>query len=227
MKYKCLIVDDEELARELIKTHLSSLAEFELVASCTSAIEAYNVIQKESIDLIFLDIEMPQLKGTDFLKNLKINPKVIFTTAYREYALEGYELDVIDYLLKPITFSRFLKAVDKFKKNVYKKEERVDSSIYIQRNKKSIKVRLDEIWYIESVKDYVKIYLKEEEIQFKSSISAFEKRLNSNFLRVHRSYIVNTTKITAFTKKDIEIEWVEIPIGDYYKKNVFAKLGRI
>lgn len=223
--YKCIVVDDEELARRLIKRHLSELENFELVASCGSAIEALKIIKETHIDLIFLDIEMPLLKGTDFLKNLNQKPKVIFTTAYREYALEGFELNVVDYLLKPINFTRFLKAIEKFLESTNKViESSVSKYIYIQSNKKNIKIVLDEVLYIESLKEYVQIHFKNRKVIFKGGITAFEQKLDYHFVRVHRSYIVNINKITAYTKSDIEIGRIEIPIGDSYKDRVLKKI---
>lgn len=225
--YTCIIVDDEELARELMERHLSQLEDFKLVASCASAIEAFKVLKEEKVDLIFLDIEMPLLKGTDFLKNLNISSKVIFTTAFREYALEGYELNVVDYLLKPIIFTRFLKAVHKFLESVKTGiNDSVNKHIYIQSNKKNIKIILDDVLYIESLKDYLQIHLENKKILFKGGITAFEKELNHQFLRVHRSYIVNINKISAYTKNDIEIGEIEIPISDSYKEKVMKKIKR-
>lgn len=225
MKYKCIIVDDEELARELIERHLSQLNGFELIASCASAIEAHSILQNNMVDLIFMDIEMPVLKGTDFIKNLKIQPKVIFTTAYRDYAIEGFELDAIDYLLKPIVFERFFKAIEKFiaHQKLYEKVED-NKSIYIQIKKKNIKILLTDILYIESLKDYIKIHLTSQKLVLKHGITAFEQKLNNHFIRVHRSYIVNSEKVTTYTKNDIEIGNIEIPIGEFYKKDTLEKL---
>ncbi len=233
MIYKCLIIDDEELARELIETHLNQLDNFELVASCASAIEASNILQKQPVDLLFLDIEMPVLKGTEFFKNLLQKPKVIFTTAYRDYALDGFELNAIDYLLKPITFSRFFKAIEKFKEqsSITVKETQSnlptteDDFIFVSKNRKKVKVIFDEILYIESLKDYIKIHLVNESHTVKFSISAFEKELDARFIRIHRSYIVNKNKITAYTKNDIEIGKAEIPIGDNYRENISGRLS--
>lgn len=222
MKYKCVIIDDEELARELIEDHLSKFNEFELIASCSSALQAHKVIQENKIDLIFLDIKMPVLKGTEFFKNLTTKPKVIFTTAYREYAVEGFELNATDYLLKPITFSRFFKAIERFVEN--DKRIREDSYLYVQANKKNVKVLFKDILYIESIKDYIRVHLENEKLMFKHSLSTFFTKLDIRFLRVHRSYIVNTDKITAFTKKDVEINNIEIPIGEYFKKEVLNQL---
>ena len=230
MLYKCLIVDDEKLARELIETHLSQLDNFKLVASCSSALEAHKVLQSETIDLLFLDIEMPVLKGTDFLKTLKHKPKVIFTTAYRDYAVEGFDLNAIDYLLKPITFLRFFQAIEKFA-DIYKssssdsENSKIEEAyMFVQSNKKNIKIFFDDVTYIESIKDYIKIHQLDSSVMLKHGITAFEEKLDSRFLRVHRSYIVNKQKITAYTKQDIEIGNIEIPIGDFYKANVIKHL---
>ena len=228
MIYKCLIIDDEELARELIERHLKQLEDFELVASCTSANEASNVLKQQAVDLLFLDIEMPVLKGTEFFKNLLQKPKVIFTTAYRDYALDGFELNAVDYLLKPITFSRFFKAIEKFKEQsslvIKEKTSTIqtteDDFIFVSKNRKKVKVIFDKILYIESLKDYIKIHLVNESHTVKFSISAFEKELDARFIRIHRSYIVNKNKITAYTKNDIEIGKAEIPIGDNYRNNI-------
>jgi two-component system LytT family response regulator len=227
-KYKCLIVDDEELARELIATHLSQLPDFEIVAICASAIEANTVLKNQTIDLLFLDIEMPVLKGTDFLKNLVHKPKAIFTTAHREYAIESYELNVVDYLLKPIVFNRFFKAVEKFLDTQIVVEinnkTTEQTHMFVQSNKKNIKVNYDAILYVESIKDYIKIHTTDSQLVIKHGISAFEEKLDHRFLRVHRSYIVNSQKVTAYTKQDIEIGDLEIPIGDLYKKSALEKL---
>jgi len=223
--YRCIVVDDEELARRLIKRHLTALEDFELVASCESAIEAIKIIQEESIDLMFLDIEMPRLKGTDFLKNLENKPKVIFTTAFREYALEGFELNVVDYLLKPINFTRFLKAIGKFLESTNTLVKPIEPTYtFVQSNKKNIKIMLDDVLYIVSMKEYVHIHFKDKKVVFKGGITAFEQKLNSRFARVHRSYIVNLNKITAYTKSDIEIGEIEIPIGESYKTSVLKRV---
>lgn len=225
MMYKCVIVDDEELARNLIQNHLSQLDDFEVVAICESAIEASKVLQQEEVDLLFLDIEMPVLRGTDFFKNLIHKPKVIFTTAHRDYALDGFELNAVDYLLKPITFGRFFKAIEKFLElqPTQKRESNLSEngsnieSMFIRKDRKQVKVFLDDILYIESVKDYIRIHTKDENHMIKHSMTSFLELLDTRFLRVHRSYIVNQDKITAYTKHDIEIGKIEIPIGERYK----------
>ncbi|MDY8135953.1 response regulator transcription factor [Aquimarina sp. 2201CG5-10] len=224
MVYKCLIVDDEELARELIETHLSKLDNFKIVASCDSALKAHKILKKNVIDLIFLDIKMPVLKGTDFFNNLSIKPKVIFTTAYRDYALEGFELNAIDYLLKPITFSRFFKAIEKFIETTSNNGVKEVNHLYVQSNKKNIKLQFDDILYIESVKDYIRIHLKSDKIMIKHGLGTFNDKLDRRFLRIHRSFIINTNMVTAYTKNDVEIDDIEIPIGEFYKQNVLDNL---
>jgi len=230
MTYKCVIVDDEELARELLETHLAQLDEFDLVASCSSALEAQKVLRTEKVDLLFLDIEMPVLKGTDFLKSLANAPKVIFTTAYRDYAIQGFELNAVDYLLKPIVFERFFKASEKFIESVRpaapvdNKTSESNVSVYVQSNRKNIKIILAEVLYVESVKDYVHVHLANSKLILKYGISAFEELLDSRFVRVHRSYLVNKDRVTAFTKTDIEINNTQIPIGEFYKERALVKL---
>lgn len=231
--YTCVIVDDEEFARNLIKNHLNQLNDFKIVAICENAIEASKVLKQQQVDLLFLDIEMPVLRGTDFFKNLIEKPKVIFTTAHRDYAIDGFDLNAIDYLLKPITFERFFRAVEKFldqHNNVTHKSNTTLTSInsspnyiYVRKNRKQVKVFFDRILYIESVKDYIKIHSENESHIVKYSLTAFEKQLDNRFLRTHRSYIVNKDKITAYTKQDVEIGVFEIPIGESYK-NTIAKL---
>ena len=227
MTYTCLIVDDEELARELIATHLAQLTEFEVVATCASAIAARNVLQQQTIDLLFLDIEMPVMKGTDFFKNLLHKPSVIFTTAYRDYALDGFDLNAVDYLLKPITFERLFKATEKFLNQrqeapaalepIVKKPK---DHVFIRKDRKQVKLLLDTVLYIESLKDYITIHLPDEKHTVKYSITAFHELLDPRFLRIHRSYIVNVDKLTAYTQHDVEIGDKEIPIGDHYKSSI-------
>ena len=231
-KYKCLIVDDEELARELIATHVSQLPDFEIVATCASALEANTVLKNNAIDLLFLDIEMPVLKGTEFYNNLISKPQVIFTTAYRDYAVEGFELNALDYLIKPITFSRFFKAIERFLATQNSEKESLPivnetlhkNYIFVTEDRKQVKIFLDDILYVESVKNYIKIITQRKTHIVKHSISSFENLLDNKFIRVHRSYIINTAKITAYTKQDIEIGDIEIPIGDNYKQDVLNAL---
>ncbi|WP_375562859.1 LytR/AlgR family response regulator transcription factor [Bernardetia sp. OM2101] len=232
--YKCLIIDDEELARNLIKNHLSKLDDFEIIASCQSAIEASKVMNEEQIDLLFLDIEMPVLNGMEFYKNLISKPKVIFTTAHRDYAIDGFELNALDYLLKPISFGRFFKAIEKFlliqsnntsvsstiQSNLESEQKIKREYIFVNEYRKKVKILFDDILYIESLKNYIKIETSIKTHIIKQGISSFEKLLDNRFLRIHRSYIINITKITAYTKQDVEIDKIEIPIGENYKMKV-------
>lgn len=237
-KVRCLIVDDEPLALQLIQAHIERLPQLEIVAACQNALEAFDLLKKEQIDLVFLDIQMPVLTGIEFVKSLQHPPSIIFTTAYREYAVESYELEVVDYLLKPITFTRFFKAINKYlnqkkasqsphpiPQTAPSPEAPEDSFLYVNANKKRIKVSFKDVEYIESLKDYIRIHQPNGSITTKEKISEFEQKLPAYFLRIHRSFIVNTKKITAYTAHDVEIKEKEIPIGGSYKKEVFESLG--
>jgi len=235
MKTKCLIVDDEPLARDLIRSHIDKLENFEVVAECGDAIKAFQALREKQVDLIFLDIQMPQITGIEFLKTLKHPPKVILTTAFREYALDGFDLDVVDYLLKPITFERFLKAVNKFYQESSDEVQPVPSNnigfnnddpfIYVKENKKVVKIYLNEILYIEGLSEYVQIYTSKKKIITKTSMVNMEDKLpDESFLRVHKSFIISLDKIEAFTAASIEVPGKEIPIGRSYKNNVLGSL---
>jgi DNA-binding LytR/AlgR family response regulator len=228
MKYNCIIVDDEPLAIEVIKTHVCNLGIFNIVGECSNTMEAFQILSSAKVDLMFLDIQMPGMKGTDFLKNLINPPKVILTTAYRDYALEGYELNVVDYLLKPVPYERFLRAVDKFlniesRKSANSENERF---IYVHINKKIHKILVSEIVYIESKKDYLSIHTLSGVVVVKHTISSFELMLPQNeFVRIHRSFIVSIGKIKGFSAQSIEIGKIELPIGPNYQSKVFEKLN--
>lgn len=232
MKVRCLLVDDEPLAIQLVKNHLEQLELFEVVATCSNAIKALEVLRSTTIDLLFLDIKMPQLTGIDFLKTLKNPPAVIITTAYREFALDGYDLDIVDYLLKPITFDRFFKAIDRYLRIVQTPQPTTlvasasaEQFIYIKAGTKFHKLYAHDILYVESLKDYVIIHCTQQKLNAKYKISDMEIELKIfDFLRIHRSFIVNPKKITAFTVNDIEIGTQEIPIGTNYKEYVFKML---
>ncbi|MGB0838152.1 MAG: LytR/AlgR family response regulator transcription factor [Flavobacteriaceae bacterium] len=227
MRYKCIIIDDEKLARELLESHVSKLPELELLGSFNSAIEAQKILRERSIDLLLLDIEMPILKGTELYKNLKVKPQVIFTTAYRDYAVEGFELNATDYILKPITFTRFNTAIQKFLESstpVISQESMPANHLFVRHEKKQLKLNFEDIYFIKSIKDYVQIHKKDGKILVKESLSAFHKKLDKRFLRTHRSYIVNQDHLTAYTKKDVEILRQEIPIGDNYREDLLNKL---
>lgn len=230
LTYTCLIVDDEPLAQELMEEYVSKIPELELVGSCGNALEASSLLAKEKIDLLFLDINMPVIKGIDFFKNLVDKPHVIFTTAYREYALEGFEVSAVDYLLKPIVFERFFLAIQKFFKTVEKrgqnqikekKESENEDILFVSQGHRRIKLHLQEVRYVESFKDYITIHDATRELKIKENIGEFEKRLGLNFLRIHRSYIVNTDYLTGFSKHAVEINEKEYPIGSSYRDKVF------
>lgn len=236
MKTKCLIVDDEPLARELIYGYIEKLENFEIVGECNDAMKALNILREKQVDLIFMDIQMPQITGIEFLKTLKHPPKVIITTAYREYALDGFELDVVDYLLKPITFERFLKSVNKFYQ-LHQDEIQVLASnsgdqileepyIYVKEKKKVIKVYLSEIKYIEGLSEYIQIFTDKRKIITKTSMTLMEEKLPAaKFLRIHKSFIISIPKIEAFTANTIEIHGKELPIGRSYKNAVISALN--
>jgi DNA-binding LytR/AlgR family response regulator len=234
MQWKCLLVDDEPLAIEVLKNHIDGIEYLKIVGSCNNAIKAAEFLQVNEVDLMFLDIQMPKLDGAAFLRTLSHPPKVIFTTAYKEYAVEAFELDVVDYLLKPISLERLLKAVNKATSVVSKQEElkpvsnNANGFIYFRSDRKMVKVFYHEIIYIESLKDYIKIYRDTEApLVVKQSITTTEEMLPGNlFSRVHRSFIVAINKVTAITHQDVEIGRIEIPIGRMYKGSLQSLLDR-
>jgi DNA-binding LytR/AlgR family response regulator len=232
---RCLVIDDEPPAREIIRRYIEEVPHLELVGECGNALDALIRLQQTPVDLLFLDIRLPQLNGTDFLKTLRQPPKVIFTTAYQEYALEGYELDAIDYLMKPIRFDRFVKAINKaFQQSGYKtmpelvpvrEEHQQDSFVYFRADRKMVKVMLNDILYVESMKDYVKVVMSQGSLITKQSITSVEAMLpDSLFIRSHRSFIVSVAHIRTFTNEVIEIGKTEIPIGKLYRNAVMDKL---
>ncbi|MBU1011979.1 MAG: LytTR family DNA-binding domain-containing protein [Bacteroidetes bacterium] len=230
MKTKCIIVDDEPLAIKLIKSHVSKFDFIEVVGECKSAIQAIDVLRTVNIDLMFLDINMPKITGLEFLKSLPHPPYVIITTAYREYALEGFDLNVVDYLLKPISFERFLKAINKYcerlAKNINLETTVSDSEIkktfiYVQDGKTIHKINLDDILYFEGYGEYVKIHTIQKTYLSKETMHEYESNLHINhFIRTHKSYIASINKINAFTSTTILIQDKEIPIGRSYKESV-------
>lgn len=237
MKTKCLIVDDEPLARDLIRNHLNKLENFEILAECTDALKALQYLRNQEVDLMFMDIQMPQINGVEFLKSLRNPPKVIITTAHSEYAIEGFELDILDFLLKPITFERFLKSVNKYflsksEEDMAKTDDTIVASgnqqedyIYVKENKKVIKIPLHEILYIEGLSEYVQIHTSNRKIVTKNSMSTMASRLpDPGFVRIHKSYIVSLAKIRAFTSSSIEIPGKKLPIGRSYKNSVVDAL---
>jgi len=234
-KIICLAVDDEPPALEILKKFISSVHALELAGTCDDAIDAINFLQTKPVDLIFLDIKMPELLGTDFIRSLKNPPKVIFTTAYRKYALQGFELDAVDFLLKPISFERFLKAVNKMMhtslgeiKPDEEEQTKVSSSprhVTLRSDRKMVKVALDDILYIESLKDYIKVITSTNTIITKQTISSIEGMLPSDmFIRIHRSYIVSMSKIESYNNEMIWVAKQELPISRMYRHEVEAVL---
>jgi DNA-binding LytR/AlgR family response regulator len=236
MKTNCVIVDDEPLAIKLLESHIEKIDNLEVVASCTNAMQAFGVLRDKKVDLLFMDIQMPQLTGIDFLRALKNQPRVIITTAYRQYALEGYELDVVDYLLKPISFERFLKAVNKYYHYSTGDMQVVQAGSHdtsgrrafmdVKENKKIIRIYLEDILFIEGLNEYVGINTKERRIVTKGSLTRIEEKLPSEqFMRIHKSFIVPLSRVHAFSSTSVEIDNKELPIGRSYKNIVLKTLN--
>ncbi|HWB26602.1 MAG TPA: LytTR family DNA-binding domain-containing protein [Chitinophagaceae bacterium] len=233
-KIQCLLVDDEPLAIILLKKHIGQLDFMEVTGTCPNALQALELLKKTEVDLMFLDVRMPAISGIDFLKMLRNPPKVIITTAYREYALDGYDLDIIDYLLKPITFDRFFKAIERYLRNDNRSAAPPSpmitagpANIYVKSGYKNIKISTDDILYIESIKDYVKIVTEGGNIMTKYRIGDMENELSGKgFLRIHRSFIINLKQVSAFTASDVEIGKTELPIGDSYRALVSKYLKK-
>jgi len=230
--YNCIIVEDEPIAAEVLEDYIRQVPFLKLKKICSDAIYAMETLQNEPIDLIFLDIHLPKLKGLDFVKTLKHPPRIIITSAYQEYALQGYELNVVDYLLKPVEFSRFLTAVNKLKQQDNNKANQPiplaaddRAHLFFNVNKKHVKIYLDDILYIESLREYVKITTRDKAILTKIQLGEIEEMLaTNNFLRVHRSFIVSKNKIESFSPSEIEINGTQIPVGRNYKELVMANL---
>ncbi|MEM1358482.1 MAG: response regulator transcription factor [Bacteroidota bacterium] len=244
MMASCIIIDDEPLAIRLVAAHVERIPELTLKGSFQNPVKALAYLRENPIDLLFLDIQMPALTGMEFARTLRPAPGIIFTTAYRDYAVESYELEVIDYLVKPITFPRLYQAVNKFlltktdsapahsansiataasQKSV---QGTTEEFRYFNVNKKYVKVCLQDITYVESLKDYVRIHTTTQRLVTKEKIGDFATTLPEYFLRTHRSFLVNTRHITAFTAHDVEISEIEIPIGISYKMQVMERLRK-
>ena len=234
MSYTCLIVDDEQLARQLLKEFVSKIPNLELKGMCKNPLEAMDVLHSEHIDIMFLDIQMPELTGVEFIKTLQQKPAIIFTTAYSEYALEGYQLDVIDYLVKPFPLDRFIKATNKaieyidLKRSAEKNSQGkgMDSNyVLLHADHKIYKVNLNDIQYIEGLKEYVSYFTREKRIIVLQSLKSIEETLPSNkFIRVHRSYIVPIEKIKTLDGNQVQIGDKLIPIGRSYKEDVLKRV---
>ena len=246
-KISCLIVDDEPPELEILRKYIAAVATLELAATANNAVEALNILQTRPIDLVFLDIQMPQLLGTDLIRTLKKPPRVIFTTAHRKFALEGYELDAVDYLLKPISFERFLKAVNKVLDALQPSRQPfadqpaaapsaapappttapIATFIHLRADRKTIQIALDDILYVESIRDYIKVITRDKTIVTKQSISSLEEALPRDaFIRIHRSYIVALSKVESFTAELVEIGRQQLPISRLYRLDVEKVLQR-
>lgn len=235
---KCVIIDDEPLAVDVLETYVNKIGGMEIVAKCNNPLDAITILNKHQVDLVFLDIEMPNLTGLDLVKTVENISQFIFTTAYPQYALEGFELNATDYLVKPIPFQRFLKAVSRAKEK-YELEQSIAPQaktsseennidfIFVKSEYENIKVNVEDIEYIEGLKDYIKIHLKDQvkTLLTLSSFKAILEKLPSNFIRIHRSYIINIDCIRALQKSNVVINDIRIPIGETYKEFVVKRLG--
>lgn len=227
MNLTCLIVEDEPLARNLMKEYVQKVSYLNLVEACASPLAALEILRTQPVDILFLDIQMPEITGISLLKTLQRKPLVILTTAYSQYALEGYELDVVDYLLKPITFERFLRAVDKASQRMLTPSRPAAVSVepnapfvFVKDGTKLVKIRLEEILYVEGLKDYVTIHTKEKKVVTLQRLKALEDQLPVNkFIRVHHSYIIAVDAIDVIHKGEVQIGNVFIPISDSYRKS--------
>ena len=226
-KIRCLLVDDEPPAIELLEKYAGMIDQLAVVGTSHSAVKAFDLLKDKQVDLMFLDIRMPVLNGIDFIKTLKHPPAIILTTAYREYALDGYDLDIIDYLLKPIAFDRFLKAVDQYRARFNESPKQPPSAesepghIFVNVNKTHYKIILNDILYIESLKDYVRIHTSKDRLVVKGNIGNFMKQLpGKRFVRIHRSYAVALSHVKSYNQSEVEIEGQRLPIGVSYREKV-------
>lgn len=230
-KVNCIIIEDEKPAQEVLKSFIAKTEWINLAAVFGDAVEAMDFLKKNEVDLIFLDIQIPGITGLEFLRIVKNPPQIIITTAYSQYAIEAFELDVRDYLMKPFSFDRFLKAVNRVTPKPDVSQIHQFQNVVTERsfaffnvNKVMVKVMFDDILYVESMREYVYIHLPDNKVVTKMGIGEMEKLLTQNFLRVHRSFIVNTNKITAYNAEDVFINKILIPIGTNYKRMVEAYL---
>lgn len=232
---RCLIVDDERIAREILEQHLAQMATLQVVGSCKSVPEAFDVLQRNAVDLVFLDINLPEVSGLSFARSVNSEVKIIFTTAYRQYAVDGFDLQAVDYLLKPISFERLMQAVNKFQKeqlpmqHVVLEDPATEQSacMFVRSERKMVRVNFGQIRYVESLSDYVKIHLEAGHIVTRETISNIEARLpQADFLRIHRSYIVSMHHIDAFTHEDVQLQETELPISRSFRAQVLARLGQ-
>lgn len=234
-KISCIIVDDEPTAREIIAGHLERISQIEILGSCESAGEAFGLINAHKVDLIFLDINMPEISGLSFARSINPEIKIIFTTAYRDYAVDGFDLQAVDYLLKPISFERLLRAVNTFSNMHFRKGVHQFSSdkevqqdfMFVRADRKMIRINFADIYFIESLKDYLKIHIRNGSVLIRETISNIEKELpDSNFMRIHRSFIVSLTSLDSYTNEHLEVAGKALPISRSYKSAVLEKLEK-
>lgn len=224
--YRCLIVDDEALGRDLIASHAAKLPQLDVVGMCANAIEATQCLKEHQVDLLFLDIEMPVLNGTDFYHGLSSKPQVIFTTAHRDYAPDCFDLEAVDYLLKPITFERFFRAVERFLNQQPGNArapgivEPARDFLFVRADRKEVKITFADLLYVKGLKDYVEIHTRPKTWLVKMALSSLLRALPRDFIQVHRSYIINRNAVTAYTRQEIEIGEIEVPIGERYQSAV-------
>lgn len=230
-RLKCIIVDDEPLAQEVIARYMGNFRELELIQCCSNALEAFEVLTHEQVDLMFLDISMPVISGIDFLRSLRKAPAVIITTAYPDFALEGYELDVIDYLVKPISLERFIRAVNKATDRLRKPEPEPEAAkqkpdyMYIKCDQKLIRINFTDVEYIEGMKDYVKIFTREKMFVTLHTMKYFESELPADqFIRIHKSFIINLQSIRSISGQEVELRQARLPIGNSYKDQLMKSI---
>lgn len=232
----CIIVDDEPIAREILENHLEKITAIHVLGSCKNAVEAFNIINSNKVDLIFLDINMPEISGLSFARSINKHIKIIFTTAYREYAIDGFDLKAVDYLLKPISFERIFQAINKYKNENQQLHPETPQDLTLEKNefifvksdRKMVKINFSDVNYIESLADYLKIHLEDKTILTRETITSIEAKLpKRDFLRIHRSYIISINKIQSFTNEFVEINKKAIPISRSYKNDVKLRLDNV
>ena len=232
-KFKCVVVDDEPIAREIIESFIHKTPNLELIGSFQNAVETLNFSEKDNVDVYFLDINMPEINGLSLAKIINKKAHIIFTTAYRDYAIDGFDLNVIDYLLKPIAFDRFLQAIEKIPspnkiKTAVSNPEVHNDFIFVRSERKMIKVFYHDITYVESLSDYLKIHLSDQILITRETITNISNKLPEKlFLRIHRSYIISIQKIHSYTNEFIEVSNKALPISRSFKESVLQKLAEM
>lgn len=229
MAIKCIIIDDEELAIHVVEEYLKNFEDIEVIGIYTNPLNAIELIESKTVDLVFIDIRMPQINGLEFIEILNYKPEIVITTAYREYAVKSYEINVLDYLIKPFPFTRFLKTINKVYQKINNKVEGMimqqEPHIFIKANKKLVKVKLNDIMYIESLKDYIKVVTKLESYIVHKTLTSITEELSGDlFLRIHRSFTISINKVIAIDGNQIELQNKKIPIGRNYIKQTKERL---